>query len=387
MISVVAALTLSFLSPLQDSPRLRTLLPNGASIIAEQMPNSSTVAISLFSSARGISDKIGQRHLLEHLILDRKKGNQTLDEYAESQGIIFTGRTSRDTLQIEVIAPAEKLSVAIELLKATVAPLQVSSETISKEAHLISEEIALSTDDKLLSDAVWRAAYGEGGIDPAGQPEELANVSPQSLEDTLSDILRAERITVSLVTPLPPEKATEPIRDWISGLKTGDPIVHTPREFKPDRYVTEATFGEARGAKVGAWNEPETAEVLAAAMALASQRPGCFLTFTPGLEPGLIVIGRTSANSGFGTGIDGLEEGELAAWFEIGKSQAKRWVQVQMFSANGLAGLRGRLLNVNVGLRPETMLENLDSVDWNGFRRGVERFRSKSCAVAVGVRR
>src|SRR5688500_7954220 len=98
MLSLLAPLCLLQV-PIQQPPRLRTVLPSGAIVLVERMPAATSLSVQLFASARAVPESKqthGWRHLLEHLVARGPKGD--IDARLESQGAFMRARTLRDAM-------------------------------------------------------------------------------------------------------------------------------------------------------------------------------------------------------------------------------------------------------------------------------------------------
>src|SRR5688500_3617518 len=96
-----------------ESPRLRTVLPNGAIILAERMPSAPTVSVQLFASSKRVPETAethGRRHLLEHILAKGPKKN--LDTRLESSGAFLEAFTHRDAMQLGVTCGPGRLNMA-----------------------------------------------------------------------------------------------------------------------------------------------------------------------------------------------------------------------------------------------------------------------------------
>jgi predicted Zn-dependent peptidase len=369
----------------EEAPRLRTLLPNGPVILVERMPQAKSVSVQLFASARGARDTKethGYRHLLEHLVLKGK--DRKLDLRMESAGVLFTGQTHRDAMQIAFECAPESLPVALSALGEILQPLQTSEEEIAREAKIIAEEMALMPDSMKLSIAGWRSGYSERGLDPIGSLESLGTARPDDLVDLQRRHFSGQNLALVIVGPVSLNETTRMARDLLKDTEKGDKVEPSARGAgTPGREEIDGAFGEARGALVPGFTEPQTAWALCAALALAARLEGAFMTYTPTVDHGLIFVGRTTARSGVGLLIEDLDEADEAQLFTIGKGLGRRWVEHQLSTPAGAAFLRGMLLSQSSGARPETMLEHIEAMGWPEFRSGIARFRKEQAVVSV----
>jgi len=373
----------------EEAPRLRTILPNGPVILVERMPTAKSVSVQLFASARGARDTEethGMRHLLEHLVLKGK--DRKLDLRMESQGLLFTGKTHRDAMQIAFECPPDALPKALAALTEILEPIEVTPDEIAREVRIIGEEIALMPDTMKLSATGWSAAYAKAGLDPVGSVSALSKATPEGLGDLQRRHFQGQNLALVITGPLELNRTTKLARDLLKDIDKGEkPEAESRTAGTPGRMETELAFGEARGAMVGGFDEPETAWALCAALATAAKLEEAFVTYTPTVERALIFVGRTSGRSGVGLLIDDLDEAGEAELFPIGKQLGRNWVESHLRTPSGVAYLRGMLLCQSPGSRPETMLEHIVKMEWPDFRKGMELLRKERAAIAVGLGR
>ncbi len=136
--------------------------------------------------------------------------------------------------------------------------------------------------------------------------------------------------------------------------------------------------GQAVAVPVLGWRDPETAARLAAAFALASEADHCFVVYTLSAKPGLILLGRSAGISKI---IGSAKADQL---FVRGRDLARAWVKNLLDSPEGIADTRGLLMVQEVDLKPETLLENLDTMTPKLFAAAVNDFRSTSAVTVEG---
>lgn len=385
---VCFALAAALLQPVQDPPRLRTLLPNGSVVLAERAP-SPYVVVSLFASTRGVSESAGShgsRHLLEHLVAKGSGG--TLDERLEAEGAFLTAATGRDSLEFTVWAPPSKLPLALNALKEVLEAVSFTQDAIDREARIMDQEIALDTDEARLGRAAWTQAYGAQGLDPLGSSERIRRVTPQALTSIARELFGAERLALAIVGPVDPETAARQGKALLEPLQRGKASTGEVRgQGKPGRVEATDAFGEARAALVPGILDPRATWSLCAALALASRFDNAFVTYTPSAIDGLVVLGRTSSTSGLGLLIEAMTPAEIDALYPLGRSLGELWVARKLGSATAIALSRGHLLSQGASLRPEVYRENVLAMTLEDFRAGFASLKGDRCVVVVGVGR
>jgi hypothetical protein len=377
------------LAQAQEAPqRLRTLFPNGAILLVENISGAATASVQLFASSRRLPDtpeNHGYRHLLEHLLL--KGPAKDLDLRLESQGMVLLGKTLRDAMQIEVRCEASQIPAAMDALGELLKPIHVSVADIASEVSVMRQEDALQSDALRLSRAEWAEAFGEQGLDPFGETDVMAKATPEALSAYQEELFAANNLVLVISGPFDVETQSKAARGFLKD-RSGKASAAEVERAKgiPGRTQIDDAFGEARAARVPGFREPSAAGALAAALAVASQLENAFVIYTPSAGTGLIIVGRSDENSGVGLKIDSLEEGDIAALFPLGKLLAHRWLVRQLESPSSSASIRGLLLCQGPSYKPEQMLENIDALKWPEFIQGFHMFSKDNADIAVGVR-
>lgn len=383
---LVPMLLAAFTGAFQDAPRLRTLLPNGAAILVESMPDAKSLAVTLVASSRGVEetpDRHGFRHLVEHLLLKGK--NKDLDRRLESEGMFITGSTMRDAMEIDVTCAPSQLNKALDALREVLSPLTVSQEDIDSELRIMEQEFALQPDSLKLGRAAWTAAYGAQGLEPFGNFDAMKKATPKALAEIDAGQFSSDNLTVVVAGPIGMDAATKEVKKLLLD-RTSNPK-GAPDQRGAARLgrveITDA-LGEARAAPVGSFRDKKTVCVLAAALAVASQFEAGFVSYTPSSKGGLITVGRTDSNSGVGLYIDSLDDASKAALYSLGKQLAFSWVDRQLHSPGLNASLRGMLISMGPALKPEMMLDNVRSMTWPEFVGGLDSLSKDKTVIIVG---
>lgn len=372
----------------QDSPRLRTLLPNGSAILVEQFPKSRVLSVQVFAGTRGCGETPathGHRHLLEHLVLKGTKGD--LDQRLEAEGIFFTGRTHRDALQFEFTGRPDQLGVLLDSIKELLEPPTWTQAVVDRERAIMAEEFALVPDHQRLSRTAWTAAFGDDGLDPFGTHAALQSMTPAQLIQLHRTVFHPAQVVVVVAGNVDLKETTAQVRLLLDDRESTQELPEpTTRTGERGRREADDAFGEVRAAVVEGFGV-ETAGVLAAAYGAAAWIDASYVTYTPSLTQGLVLLGRTDANNALGTVVDNLTEAEMALLYPIGKLLMASWLRDQLSQPSSSASLRGLLMTQGRHLRPEDLQQSLDQVGWTAFREGMASLHRDRAVIAVGTQR
>lgn len=382
MLSLIALVAIKHA---QDPPRLRTVLDNGAIILVEPRPASPTISLHLFASAKHVVEteaNHGYRHLLEHLLA--RGPERDIDRTLETNGCFLTASTLRDAMHVELTLGKDQLDLGLKTLSILLRKPAFTQERIDKEVRIIRDEIAMQDDTSLLSTASWTAAYDKDGLDPLGDFDTLYRATPERLQEEYVDQFATDGLVVTVTGPVDLDGATKKIAEILAPrAKYLGKHLWSRVDGKPGQALSDGS-GESRAALVPGYTSPQAMAALVAAFGIAADNQDCFVTYTPTIRNGLVIVGRTSRSSGIGEYVDGMKE--PLGLFGIGKKLAISWVRRQLESDSGNGYLRGLLLAQGSAYRPETMIDEIENLSPAQFLSGFDRFKQDKAVVAVGSR-
>ena len=347
-----------------DIPRLRTILPNGLTILAERMPAPYISAQVWMAAVPGQENGLthGYRHLLEH-IMARTDGGKW-DQQIESFGGVLEAETFREGTSFRIRLPKSQLALALSCLAAIVKERPISPDEVKREARAIYNEAALRSSFTKRVSLAWTKYYGEEGLDPFGDPDLLANAQSKALETRWAQMLNPARMAVTVVGDLDIDEVTSQLKKRFGGIAARAGTA--PEPLKPlDRTGVPTGMWVAR---VGSPVDSSAAAAIAAGLAIGSQLPDSFFSYSPLKSQSLVIVGTNEEGS------DRLDF-DPDDLYDLGKRLAHRWVDRQLHDPYQAAALRGRLLAQSSGLRPEALLENIDSISRADFVAAFNEFK------------
>jgi predicted Zn-dependent peptidase len=367
--------------PIEQPPRLRTILDNGAAILVEKVPGAKTLSLDFFASSRGAEESAatnGVRHLLEHLIARGPKGD--IDVRLETAGGFLQAETLRDAMEFKITLPAGQLPLGMRIVAELMQMPVVTPESIQHEALIIEQEMALRENSSKLAAAAWMTSFGDKGLDVVGTLDVIRNTTPAMLEKVHREQFSGPNIAITAVGDLDLDDATKACSAVLS-KSTKTVVKPIDRGVGVGGTVNSSATGQAIALPVTGWRYPETAARVAAAFALASEVDNGFVIYTPSAGAGLVIVGRSTSNTGLENIVAKANANDL---FVRGRSLAKSWIQNMLQSPSGIAEARGLLLVQEFDLKPETMIENLDTMSVNRFTEALAAFRSPEAVTVVG---
>ena len=366
--------------PVEQPPRLRTFLPNGATVLVERVKGAKTLAVGLYASSRAAPDtpiNHGHRHLLEHLVAVGKSGE--LDRRLETNGGFMRARTLRDAIAFEFTLPPGALQLGLEGTRDILAAEVTSADLVRRELKILGEEEALRGEESMASEAAWRRVYGRFGLDPFGSLEAMKQATPASLERLRNLTFAGPSLSMTIVGDIDLDAATKAATDILLRAPAGKRSEATKRVVEPSEARAEVT-GAYRVLPVRGYRDPHTAAALAAALALASELERATVLYTPSGAPGLILVGTPDGPATLERVLKDVRPADL---FTRGRELARRWVHSRLIEPQDIATFRGLLLAEASDLRPETLLENLEVMRYTAFASAFESLRADS-AIRIG---
>jgi predicted Zn-dependent peptidase len=381
MLSAACALVAAFMSSAaDDTPRLRTVLPNGATILAERFPEAKTLVVQLWFSARGAEETAtthGRRHLWEHLVA--RAADKSGAYQLETGGGFLTASTFRDGTRFEVIVPATDPGLALSSLRPLLNQPDASPETLQREHSVLSHESDLRSAEDRLASAAWLMAYGDRGLDPFGDLDALKNVTAVEISELHRRLVNPRGMVLALSGPLGVDEATALGKSFLQPLPDQPLPEYAPRT-RAEAGSEPIVAGFARGALVDGVRSNRTLAALCVGLALAASEPNSFFTYTPTARAGLMVLGSKNPKSGLRSAIDGAD---AAALFNRGRELGRLWLRQQLADPSQAASLRSLLTLSGPGLQPESMLETIGFLTPQQFAEALTLYRTPA-AVEVG---
>ncbi|AIE87539.1 peptidase, M16 family [Fimbriimonas ginsengisoli Gsoil 348] len=353
-------------------------------MLVERTPNAKSLIVDLFVSSRGVEEtpqSHGQRHLLEHLVALGAKGD--LDRRLETAGGFLRARTLRDSISFEMNLPPTGMKDAISALRDLVSEHGFTEAEIAHEADIMEQERALRDAAAQASSEAWGRAFGDRGLDPFGDLDTIRATKPAILEAVRKRAFSAGNLAVVVSGNVDIDAATKAVADALAFLpvaKVSNPAPLAAADAKSIAFGTSP--GEFRAVSVPGYRSPDTAATLAAALALATVAEGLEVIYTPSGNRGLVLIGSPTGD------LSAINDAQAASLFDLGRILAARWVRNRLYEPETAAAFRGMLLVCERDLKPEIMLENLDSLQFAEFERAFNGFTGRASRPrALAVKR
>ncbi len=384
MFGLTAALIFTVVGSQPISEQQRIVDESGAITVFEALPGSKTVAMHLFAAAKGCQEtpeRHGWRHLLEHLVA--KGADSQLAFKLESAGWTISAETFRDFTTYKLEGPANRWHIGFDALAEIVSSRTWTQEQLNHEMKILGQELALATLETKLRNQAWLLAFGNAGLDPAGTSETISQATPESLATLFSTQMAADNLTLSIVGP-----------SQIVGLESRCKALWklAPKAKKAAWIRRTKTIpgsdsleqGSVVFASTPGFGNPTTAWILAAALAIASEGESRFVTYTPSLFAGLVLLGSTF-ESRIGAVVSGIQS-KSDQFYETGRQLALAWLARHFQSTGARANWNGIFQCQAIGGRPDSLAQSIESMTLEDFRAGMNLFIESSGSVSGGKR-
>ena len=219
-------------STLRKFPRLNTptlhQLPNGLTIIAEQMPVEAVnlnVWIKVGSAVE--SDAInGMAHFLEHMIF---KGTERLasgefERRIEERGAVTNAATSQDYTHYYITTAPKDFADLAPLQIDVVSNASIPDDAFERERLVVLEEIRRSEDNpqrrtfrRVMETAFTKLPYRRAVLGPESV---IAELKPQQMRDFHTSWYQPQSITAVAVGNLPVEELIATVAEGFTKLST-----------------------------------------------------------------------------------------------------------------------------------------------------------------------
>lgn len=181
-------------------------LPNGLSVILDDMPHLETVALGAWVKAGArneTANEHGIAHLLEHMAFKgtAKRSAREIAEVIENVGGDVNAATSVETTSYHVRMLRDDIDLGLDVLHDILRNSVFSEEELTREKHVILQEIGAANDqpDDLVFDLFQNAAFGGQPIGRPilGTPETVATFSRSDLHRYLNRHYRGPNMVLA----------------------------------------------------------------------------------------------------------------------------------------------------------------------------------------------
>jgi predicted Zn-dependent peptidase len=228
-------MTSTLITPSQLNTPTITHLPNGLTVIAEQMPVDA-VNLNIWLNVGSVKESNainGMAHFLEHMVF---KGTPNLQigefEYLiEARGAVTNAATSQDYTHYYITTAPKDFAALAPLQLDVVLNPTLEDEAFEREKLVVLEEIRRSEDNprrrtfyRAMETCFETSPYRRPVLGPA---EVIENLKSQQMKDFHSAWYQPKSMTAAVVGNLPVEELTAIIAEAVDFHHTGDQAINS----------------------------------------------------------------------------------------------------------------------------------------------------------------
>ena len=256
LICLVISMSL-VLSPITAAADLYTaeiekmVLDNGATIVFNNVPDSSLVSIQI-RVLSGLSNEgeyagTGVSHFLEHLLFKgtNEKGAEQIRKEIKTMGGFVNGSTGLDSAEYHITVPNENFEKALNLLVDMVMEPVFTDEQMATEGEIILKEIKLNRDDpsKMRMNMLFAQAYRDNvyKYPVIGYEDTFTKLTRKDVLDYHAAAYTPDRMVIGITGGIDPRRAMITAANKLSEYRRGRPwnvtVQKEPRQI--DRRSAE----------------------------------------------------------------------------------------------------------------------------------------------------
>lgn len=168
-VSASAAAELRLLAPFWQEPVVRTVLPNGLTLILKPDRSAALASVQVWVKTGSIHEDTrlgaGLSHYLEHMLFKgtERRAGRDISATVQAHGGYINAYTTFDRTVYYIDLPSEHAEVAVDLLADAVLHSTLPADECAKEKDVILREIAMTKDDpdNRLWDTLFSTAFRE----------------------------------------------------------------------------------------------------------------------------------------------------------------------------------------------------------------------------------
>jgi len=210
----------------------KTVLDNGLRIITENMPQSHSVSVCIFTGvgSRYEKEKVGGiSHFIEHMLFRgtaKRPETRMISEAIEGVGGVLNGGTDKEMTVYWNKVPFAHFDVALDVLSDMLLNAKLDPADIEKERQIIFEEIKMTNDapdqkvNRLIDKSLW---YGSPlARDVAGTKKTVAAISREDILEYMRLSYLPSNSVVSIAGNIGHDEAVEAVKGCLGGWNKKD---------------------------------------------------------------------------------------------------------------------------------------------------------------------
>jgi hypothetical protein len=374
----------SLLAQIEQSPRLKSTLPNGAQIYIERLATPGRASVALAVSTAGMEFKTSEHgwvHLVEHLVA---RGKGDMDRKLESQGMMLSATTTRDGSLFQISGRPDQMAFAIQCLRELADPLVVTEDDIKREIGILREEYAIRSDSDFMTEAAWIGVLGNEGGGPFGNLESMAAATPANVAATHDRLFAGGSVAVAVTGDVDVALTGQRLTEVFGNLAKSDPAPDPKREalteFGADGVASAS--GAVRGVVIQGVDDLRGAAALMAAVGFAADANGAKPVYTFSTWPGLVFV--SSPTTSAIARLEDMTDNDWALLYPQARKSMIGLLENMQKEPSRLSGTMAVLIRQNPSLNSERVRDWFLVVSQEDFLAAGRRFHRDSSFTVVG---
>ncbi len=356
----------------QDRTKVKLELPNDAKVYCRNIESAKTFTMSLAIVSLKSPEQPethGIRHLLEHLVA--KGRSKDLDTQCEMNGMVLKAETTRDAMVFSLTGSPKNLELALRVVKDLIGDRNFEDSELSKEVQVIRQELALRPWTLPLVAELYKKSFGEGELDPFGNPDELQKLKGSDVTAAWNELRNPQAIACTITGPIEAEKTATQVAEILKGLSKRETTEIWWRLPGKGAVYSGSLDGEAVAISVAPFSEPETSATIGASLGLRSwaQVYG-YVNLSPRNSAVSLCLGTGTTWSNLAAKLSGRE----ALIAKSGQLQLAQWGQELLTDPARLSPLMATVLPFRPGFDPDSYCEGLRQVTRSQCEIAVRKF-------------
>ena len=238
------------------APFARGRLDNGIRVLVRPNPAIPVVAVDCWIGVGALHESdehAGISHFLEHMFFKgtRRYPLGTMDRLVKEMGGYNNAATSMEYTHYYIVAPAEHVWRAADLLADHLLDPALPADELERERQVVKEEIRRKDDSPhgRLYTSLSQAAYGATPYarEVLGTPASLDRIDPDVMRAWWRANYVGDRVVVAIAGDLDAESALEEVAARLGGMPEGEPPPDPPDPPAVEPRMVEEEMEVAQG--------------------------------------------------------------------------------------------------------------------------------------------
>jgi len=228
------------------------ILPNGATILLKNNPNTGIIALELLiKRSLAVEEKPGINNFVNRMLLTgtKKRSREQITEEIESAGGTISAANYNEFSSIKISIPSSKTSVALEILQDILHNTEFSSEEVNNERASIIGEIQAKEDlAPIQAEELWMSNIYKGHPferPPDGYVETVRDITQDDIIEHYNQWYTGKNMIIGIVGNMNKPAMKKAITYILEDLPAGEPEPPLPTAQPKESYAQKDHIAES----------------------------------------------------------------------------------------------------------------------------------------------